>query len=106
MPKFKLSPTWLPIYTPVRSGRTGKRKDGLQRRNSRLAKDRDNWRCQRCGALPGQRGRMESHHRDHDALNNKLSNLETLCRECHLAHHHRLQVDPERAAWRARKAEQ
>ena len=49
---------------------------------------RDTFRCQRCGATE----RLQVHHRkDIDETegvwDNDLSNLETLCAKCHLAHH-------------------
>lgn len=48
-----------------------------------LALERDDWKCQRCG----RRGRMEVHHKVALADGGEpyeLSNLETLCRSCHI----------------------
>ena len=49
----------------------------------RQALDRDGWRCRRCGRA----GRLEVHHVKELASGgrNDLSNLETLCRRCHMA---------------------
>lgn len=51
-------------------------------RQRRRAKDRDGWRCRRCGAA----GRLEVHHLDPDG-GDELENLVTLCRTCHIAEH-------------------
>ena len=64
-------------------------------RARRAALDRDGWRCRRCGYPAG----LEAHHvtplqAGGAAL--ALANLETLCRDCHLAEH----ADPDRRAWR------
>ena len=40
-------------------------------------------KCMRCGKI----GRMDVHHKDENPLNNNPSNLETLCRSCHLLVH-------------------
>ena len=63
-------------------------------RQARRCKDRDGWRCVRCG-LPG---RLEAHHIDPDG-GDELDNLETLCRDCHVAEHKRPE-SPAAAAWR------
>ena len=58
---------------------------------------RDGHRCTRCGVA----GRLEVHHRvelQSGGAAYELANLATLCRNCHIAEHHR--PDPERAAWR------
>ena len=67
----------------------------LLARARRAALDRDGWRCRRCGHPGG----LEAHHvtplqAGGAAL--ALANLETLCRDCHLAEH----ADPDRRAWR------
>ncbi|WP_442935628.1 HNH endonuclease [Nitrobacter sp. NHB1] len=69
------------------------------------AKQRDRWRCVKCGF----RGRLEVDHikavRDAPELAFELSNLQTLCRFCHskktqIEVGFFTEVDPKRAAWR------
>lgn len=58
---------------------------------------RDGWTCQRCGRY----GRLEVHHirlLSHDGTQD-MSNLTTLCRDCHLLHH-KQNANPERWQWR------
>ena len=55
-------------------------------------KDRDGWRCQKCGKA----GRLEVHHLDHNALNDDPANLVTWCRDCHIKHHRRRKTAMER----------
>lgn len=43
------------------------------------AKKRDKWKCIACKS----KSYIHTHHLDHDRLNNDLSNLITLCRNCH-----------------------
>ena len=38
--------------------------------------------CERCGK-PGN----DRHHRDGNPINNEASNIESLCRSCHVKHH-------------------
>ena len=48
--------------------------------------ERDGWRCTRCGKA----GRLEAHHvipLIHGGTRYELSNIRTLCRACHIAHH-------------------
>ena len=61
--------------------------------------ERDGYRCVRCGKA----GALECHHRIHmdDGGSNDLDNLETLCRDCHIRHHRREVISPERKAWAA-----
>ena len=49
------------------------------------AKDRDGWRCVQCG----KPGLLEVHHVESvkTSGSDDLSNLETLCRSCHLSIH-------------------
>ena len=66
----------------------------------RAALERAGWRCERCGAA----GRLEVHHRvevQHGGTD-APDNLEVLCVSCHIAHHRRERIGPERAAWLAR----
>lgn len=59
-----------------------------------LVMRRDGMRCVLCDAARsnGKRVSLEVHHIDEDALNNRASNLVTLCRECH----ERVHFSPER----------
>ena len=66
------------------------------KRTRRRAKDRDGWRCVRCGKM----GELEVHHKDRDpARFHDLEALETLCPRCHIKEHRRAPKDPRRAAW-------
>ena len=58
--------------------------------------ERDKYRCRRC-ARPG---RLEVHHQNGRPDDNRLENLVTLCRSCHIEAH-RPPVAPDVAAWRA-----
>ena len=57
------------------------------RKARRAALDREGWRCQRCKTP----GRLEAHHivsiYTDISLGFTLSNLEVLCRGCHIQHH-------------------
>lgn len=60
----------------------GKREDVLKR---------DNYRCQRCGKQKAS-NQMTVHHKNRKGRgtakpDNRISNLETVCRSCHLAEH-------------------
>ncbi len=51
----------------------------------RLIRDRDNHRCQNCGAERKKGARaLEVHHIDHDKMNNDPSNLITVCGSCNI----------------------
>jgi len=56
-------------------------------------------RCERCG----RRGRLEVHHRVpvEEAPKRRFdpTNLEVLCRDCHIGHHRKDAMTPERAEW-------
>ena len=61
---------------------------GAWARVSRMARDRDGWRCRACGRA----GRLEAHHvrpvhQGGDLLD--LANTRALCRSCHIAIHRR-----------------
>ena len=43
--------------------------------------------CNRCKITPKSSFQMIRHHRDENTLNNKKSNIEFLCRRCHINHH-------------------
>ena len=62
----------------------------------REVKDRDGWRCRKCGKA----GRLEVHHKVavRDGGDDHPNNLETLCLDCHYAVHH--SVTPQRQAWK------
>jgi 5-methylcytosine-specific restriction endonuclease McrA len=69
------------------------------------AKQRDGWKCVKCGYL----GRLEVDHirpvREAPELSFELSNLQTLCRFCHsrktqIEVGFRTELSPDRAAWR------
>ena len=40
-------------------------------------------KCERCGFVPKHQGQLDIHHRDGDYTNNEVSNLETVCANCH-----------------------
>ena len=44
-------------------------------------------RCDRCGTAGDVENRLEVHHRDRDPYNNAPTNLEVVCRHCHIAEH-------------------
>ena len=46
-------------------------------------KERDKYTCQMCG----RKNFLHIHHKDGNRLNNKLINLITYCRSCHLSQH-------------------
>jgi len=49
-----------------------------------LARQRDNYTCQRCGITEDELGRaLDVHHIDDDKENNEQSNLLSLCHSCH-----------------------
>lgn len=74
------------------------------RKWSRLAwaiKQRDGWRCQRCGGA----GRLEVDHKvrlTDGGAEFDPANLQTLCRQCHIdkTRAENRRDDPARAAWR------
>ena len=59
--------------------------------------DRDGWRCQKCGGP----GKLHVHHKRElrRGGSNDLSNLKTLCRDCHIRAHRR-PACPASARWR------
>lgn len=66
----------------------------------RACRDRDGWRCTRCGVA----GRLECHHVvpldvDPEQDPYAVQGLVTLCRTCHIAEHRR-EPTREEAAWR------
>lgn len=54
---------------------------GTAHKYARLAKPEGS--CERCGSNVN----VDVHHKDEDWRNNKLTNLERLCRPCHTKHH-------------------
>ena len=62
--------------------------------------ERDGWRCVRCGGP----GRLEGHHivaLHAGGAAYDPANVETLCRDCHIAHHRPDDMTPGRAEWLA-----
>lgn len=58
---------------------------------SRRAKEQASWMCERCSVKPA-RHNLHCHHVDSDKANNKVSNLQVLCRSCHEAEHPHMQA--------------
>lgn len=61
------------------------RGDKVAKRSARLRAQRllrDAGPCVRCGAAKAER-----HHKDHNPWNNDMSNIEVLCRPCHIEEH-------------------
>jgi hypothetical protein len=61
----------------------------LYYKNRQIAFDRDEYKCQCCGC---ENGKLKTnthvvHHIDGDTFNNSLSNLITLCTQCHASLH-------------------
>ena len=67
--------------------------------------NRDNWRCQSCGAYGNEADHVRPLQRGGDPY--ALANLQTLCRPCHLAKTRRENERPDaaRTAWREFVAE-
>lgn len=65
-----------------KKGGGGHRSNSLYRR---YVKDS----CERCGFIPEDYCQLQVHHLDHNHSNNDLSNLQTLCANCHSLHHKR-----------------
>ena len=85
--KFYLSPVWRRVRLAVLR--------------------RDGWRCRCCGRSPTNRRGFVVHHvravrSSAPAAWLDESNLEALCRPCHADAHRAMDMDPSRAAWRAR----
>jgi Homing endonuclease associated repeat len=58
----------------------------LQAARGRAARVAPMRQCDRCGAPPGKRAH-DRHHRDRNPYNNDPSNVEVLCRGCHVEEH-------------------
>lgn len=43
--------------------------------------------CEKCGFVPVHSAQLDIHHIDHNHFNNDLSNLKTLCANCHRLEH-------------------
>ena len=54
------------------------RRPGTWPTTRKAVKDRDRWRCRKCGKA----GRLEVHHLDHNPLNDAPDNLVTWCVSC------------------------
>jgi len=61
----------------------------LYYKNRQIAIDRDENKCQCCGCENGKlnTNKLGVHHIDVNKLNNSLSNLITLCTQCHISLH-------------------
>ena len=84
-------------------GRTGRLPSSRWQRTRRRIFQRDGYRCRKCGRA----GRLEVDHVvpiEKGGAPWADSNLQTLCRGCHIektaAERQPEQIDPERAAWR------
>ena len=65
---------------------------------SHEALSRDGYRCCRCG----RPGRLEAHHEPPLRAGGDpydVDGVTTLCRSCHISHHRRDDMAPDRAAW-------
>ena len=73
------------------------------RRLRKLVFDRDGWKCRKCGRF----GRLEADHIQPITKGGSfwnLGNIQTICRDCHLAKtavDHYGPPDPKRAEWKA-----
>jgi hypothetical protein len=65
------------LRTGTYSGASRRHKSGAHKTDS----------CERCGFTAKHRSQLDVHHRDHNNLNNDLSNLETICANCHRLEH-------------------
>lgn len=65
---------------------------------------RDNYRCQNCGVGGGYQGDAELHAHHivprHSGGSNEVSNLKTLCNDCHAAIHHAGILAPTHEFWK------
>lgn len=57
---------------------------------SRRAKEHAGWTCEKCNSKPA-RYDLHCHHIDSNKANNKVSNLQVLCRSCHEKEHPHMQ---------------
>lgn len=56
---------------------------------NRIIFERDNFTCQKCGATRSVSPGLKVHHIDENRRNNALTNLITLCSECHSHLHYK-----------------
>lgn len=72
-----------PTCSSCRKRKRGRPIGGWQR--DALYRDRvkDRERCDHCGLKERFKGMFDVHHKDGDASNNALANLEFLCPNCH-----------------------
>ena len=59
---------------------------GFGKHLKKLVKERDNYTCQICN----KRNFLVIHHIDRISKNNDISNLQSLCRSCHISLHHKI----------------
>jgi hypothetical protein len=57
---------------------------------SKRAKEQAGWVCEKCKSKPAKYD-LHCHHVDSDKANNRVSNLQVLCRSCHEAEHPHMQ---------------
>lgn len=57
---------------------------------SRRAKEHAGWTCKKCGIKPAKYD-LHCHHIDSNKANNRVSNLQVLCRSCHVKEHPHMQ---------------
>lgn len=83
----KQSPEWVAQRKKFGADHHAWKGDSISRRSGRSRALRwftDIGPCVDCGASDK---RVERHHRDENPINNDPSNIEALCRSCHLARH-------------------
>lgn len=70
-------------------GKNGSKKAKLQQ----FLRENKKSQCERCHFIPQHERQLDIHHKDHNHTNNDISNLETICHNCHRLEHIKLQQD-------------